>query len=306
MNLGLAHYRIGDGPLARLLGGRAAQFEVDLDGERDDAGDTVFDAWDNGLAPIADLRTKLATLCALIYTEGKPVGDRFTAMGWFAERVCRFLDRHPLVLDVEVWGDNDCPAINLGVVRSLDYEGLLATVAAAVRREHPEVRLWTGGFGPNLLPDAIHKGFAKYAPDAFDVCNYRPLLTTTGDTDVDCETLGMRLDIGRATLNQRCEGQPFAASCFGVPTTAAGRPPRPLGLFYLVPHTHIRAAPEDEALEWYAAYLRLFVAHGFEAVCLLARDEDRADLYGYSGLRDSSGREKSFVRPLADWLHSEL
>lgn len=305
MNIGLAHYRIGDGPLAQLLGGGAAQFEVDLDGEDTDRRDLIADAQAHGLAPIADLRTSLKTLCALIYTEGRPIGDRFTAMGWYAARVCRFLDRHPLVQNVEVWGDNDCPCLNLGVVRSLDYGGLLEVVAERVRREHPEVRLWTGGFGPNCLPDTIHKGLARYAPAAFDVCNYRPLLATTGDPAVDCQVLGMRLDIGRAALDQRCKGQPFAASCFGVPTTAAGRPPRPIGLFYLLPHTFIRAVPEGEALEWYTAYLRLFAAYGFETVCFLAQDGGPG-LYGYSGLRDSSGGEKCFVRPLADWLHTKL
>lgn len=306
MTLGLSHYCVGDGPLARLLGGRAAQFEVDLDAGTPDVRDLVTDALAHGLEPIADLHTSLATLCALIYTEGRPVGNRETAMGWYAERVLRFLDAHPAVRNVEVWGDNDCPVMNLGVVRSIDYGGLLTTVAEAVRREHPEVRLWTGGFGGNLLPDTIQRGLAKYAPQSFDVCNYRPFITTTGDPDVDCQTLGMRLDIGRATLDQRCQWQPLAASCFGVPTTAAGRPPPSMGQFYLLPHTHIRAVPEAEALEWYAAYLRLFAAHGFEVACFLVRDEDRAGLYGYSGLLHCSGEEKCFVRPLADWTHSEL
>ena len=310
MRLGLAHYVPADLPLARLIGATVAQVRAELD-DPPDLTDLCAHCADNGLSLVVDASTHLETLCRCIYSGGKVTGSEKTALAWYTDRVLALLERHPTVRDVEVWGDADIPYIVPGVMPVVNYGGLLSATFAAVKAARPDVRVWTGGFGPNCTPQMLQQGISVHAPHAFDVLNWYPFLSSCGDPEADVDRIGQHLDIARAVLEQRCDDQPFAASAFGVPTTTLGYCPPLRGRFYQAPHTHSRVIPEEDAHLWYQAMLGLFAERGFETVCLLARDfvrppDQRPGVHEYSGLVGVDGREKAFVRPLSDWLHEKL
>jgi len=164
--------------------------------------------------------------------------------------------------------------------------------------------VWTGGFGTMGDPHLLNNCLSLHAKTSFDVCNMHPFLWPQGDVDFDTFRLQVRLAYTRQVLDEACAGQPLRASGFGVPTTAGGRPPAGMGLYYKAPADRARLIPEEEALAWWTRSLRVLAETGFEVVCLLARDwrDDLNRGQNHSGLLRRDGQDKLFLPALLEAL----
>lgn len=257
-------------------------------------------AWLDGARAAYDQR--YGELCAEFEASIGDTRQRCKAtIGWYAQSIMEYLYRHPRVRDIEVWGSAEVARFIHGHGELLDYSSILRRVYETVKEHHPEVRIWTGGFGHNCDCVMLERGLAVHSPEAFDVCNLHPFLMTTGHIDIDRESLSTRLRVARRILDAKCKGQPFAASGVGIPTLPFGPPPAAYGRFWRVGVA--RALPEGEALDWWLMLLGVLREAGFEAACLLARDTypppgEQPRMHHFSGLLHADGTNKAFTEEL--------
>ena len=307
MNLGLSCYQVGDGPLAERIGATRAHLFADVSDGVPDHTEIIADMAAHGCAPVPDLRTCVMTLGRMIAGQGEPLERRDRALRWFSDSIVEYLDAHPTVADVEVWGSAEVAQFKHGRGEMLNYADVLTDVYRRVKEARPDVRVWTGGFGcaHGTIADLtlLENALAEHAPDAFDVCNMHPFIVSGGYPDVDCNTLRVRLQKARRTLDEKCVGQPLAATGFGLPTLDIPPLPAAYGRFIRLP-SGVRAIREEEAMDWYVPLLAVLEECGFETVCLLARDIAPATRFQhYCGLTTATGADKSFTDELATHLH---
>lgn len=305
MNIGLCYYQVGDGPLAERIGATYATMQCDVSEGLPDHDALIADMTAHGCRPIPDMRTSIAKLGEMIAGEGNPVERRDRALRWFSDQIIAYLDEHPEVEDVEVWASAELAQFIHGRGEMLDYASVLTDVYGQVKELRPGVRVWTGGFGCGHGATAdvtlLERALAEFAPRAFDVCNMHPFLLSTGQVDVDCVTVNVRLKQARKTLDTRCAGQPLAATGFGIPTVNLPPVPENYGRFWKP--FGVRAIPETEALDWYRPLLAVLEDVGLETVCLLARDTEPPQRFIHlCGLTRADGSDKAFTAELADWL----
>lgn len=333
MDLGISCYQIGDGPLATALGAQWAHAFADVTEGIPNHTDLIADMVAHGCRPVIDLRTATVKLGEMIANERGPVYDppegntsqydaiysrqvdEFEAsigetrqrckavIRWYADSIGEYLERHPQVKDVEVWGSAEVARFIHGNGELLDYSSILKAVYEVVKERHPEVRVWTGGFGCNCDCSMIERGLSVHCNTQFDVCNMHPFLQSTGFLDVDQESLARRLRHGRKILDDKCARQPFAASGVGVPTVAIGPPPAQYGRFWRV--FSARAIDASSALEWWLMLLGVLRDADFEVACLLARDvSPPARFHHFSGLTNADGTYKPFTEDLINAARS--
>lgn len=311
MDLGLSSYQIGDGPLGLRFGASWAHIFADLTEGIPDHADIIADMDAHGLQPVSDVRTTMAHMASLVVGKGDPVERRDAAIRTYAEDILRYVERHPPVLNIEIWGSAECAQFIHGSGELMDYATILAMVFERVKAERPDVRVWTGGFGCAYGATAdltlLERALSTYCPRQFDVCNMHPFLMSTGYLDVDQETVRRRLAKARQTLDHHCAGQPLAATGFGVPTVRADPPPPAYGRFWR--RFGRRVLAESEATDWWLGILQTLSEGGMSPVCLLARDvtlaEDSENIPGLThicGLTRVDGSDKAFTDELCERL----
>lgn len=297
MNLGISMFEPRHTDLARRLGCAFAHWTVDIsDGIPEDA-ERHAAASDCGLDVITDCRTSVGALRSLATTE--------EGVTEYALRIVEYLNRHPNVRNVELWGGAEVAYIagTKGPVH--DYARIINAVAPVLRKERPEVRIWTGGFGCDFDPVFADACLANRVPaQNYDVVNWHPVVSLSPpQTEVYRQVGAMRLQLARRALKN---DKPFAASLFGIPTVPLARPPGGnYGDYWRVGGA--RALCEQDAVSWYVAMLGLMREEGFTTVCLKAQDHLRPgqqvpDWTQMTGLLHRDGTEKTFVQPLIQRL----
>jgi hypothetical protein len=308
MDLGISGYRPGMGWLAQALNARWAQFSVNvLDAEArewEQVPALVEDADRNGCVPILDACGTMDDLARIVTRHNDPAAwaDAVTV---YIDRTMALLEAEPRIQNLEVWGSADLPVILGGRGPQFDCSTILARVHEEVKAAFPQVRVLSGGYGINADSTFLHWGLAEHAPEGFDVYNMHPF-PRPGETLTN--TLGLyrqRLDAARTCLDDKCAGQPWASTAFGIPTLEGHPPPEyNMGLHWQLPGG-VRAVDYADAADWYVELLSLFEALGFEFVCLLTQDRLRGGLYrswqDACGLLLPDGKPKPFVQALSLW-----
>jgi hypothetical protein len=308
MDLGLSGYHLGLGPLAQSLNARWAQFSVNVlagdEGRADIVATLVDDIDSHGCRPILDARGTLDDF-ARIVTNIEHCAAWQNAVDQYTDAILRILDAEPRIQELEVWGSADLPIIVGGHGPQFDASTVLAEVHAQVKEAFPAVRVLSGGYGINADCMFVQFGLAEHAPEGFDVCNLHPLPLPCETLEVTLGVYAERLDYLRKLVAERCAGQPFASTGFGIPTLATAPPPDlNIGTHWQLPGG-VRGVTYAEAADWYKAMLDCFEAFGFEYVCLIAEDVLRGGKYMHwqaaCGLLKADGRPKSFVDALVQW-----
>jgi hypothetical protein len=300
VDLGLCMSRRGDGALARRLNCRWAHAVCDLTDGVPDMGALLEDMLTHGMRPVLDCRTTIEALGKMLYQSDDAIADRAAAIGWFTGRILELLDRYLHLRDIEIWASAEMARFQHGGGITLDYSTILQDVYATVTQERPDVRVWTGGFGPNCQIDFLQQGIARYAPTGFDVLNMHPFLSSTGTLEVDLQTCAMRLEAARKIVDEQCARQPFASTGFGIPTVASAPPPA-YGRFWRLPDG-VRALTEAQAGAWYTGFLELFEQAGFRCCCLMVRDRpEHRYMCDFAGLLHADGTPKAFLDDLMAW-----
>lgn len=297
MNLGISMFEPAHAPLARRLGCSWAHWTVDLsDGVPLDAARHAA-AEDCGLEVVTDCRTSVSALRSLATTE--------EGVTQYALRIVEYLDRHPQVHNVELWGAAEVAYIAGTKGPMHDYARIINAVTPILREEHPGVRIWTGGFGCDFDPMFADACLAKrVSPENYDVVNWHPVVSLSPpQIDVYRQVGALRLQLARRVLKNE---KPFASSLFGIPTVPMiTSPGGNYGDYWRVGGA--RALCEHDAAGWYAEMLRLMREEGFETVCLKAQDHLRPgqrvpEWTQMAGLLRRDGTEKTFVQPLIERL----
>jgi hypothetical protein len=310
MDLGICKFRPGAGPVAADLGAKWAHWRTNLAAEVPDDTDLIAEAIDHGLTPVVDLYTKAAAL----FTPDTSVETPFVPTHWpppglplYTDRIVRYLEKHPQVQTVEVWGSAELVRLIRGKGRLLDYSRMLQFVYAYVKQLMPDVTLLTGGYETSFETGFVVDGLVASAPHSFDWCNLQPFVSCRPPiAEVAVTTAAQRIEIMRDKLNQLAGAQPFCSTGFGVPTLPIDPPPAAYGRFWRVPGA-ANALPELDALEWYQGFLGLMDNARFQFVCLLLEDFD--DEFGaryiqWCGLLRRDGTAKAFLPALAEWWKS--
>lgn len=302
MDFGLAYYQPDDAPLARLLGATWATTSMFVSEPVGSRSEWFAALTAEGLRPVVDYRTTPSEMSEMLYAaDREPMENRRVALRWYTDGILRHLDANPEVRDAEIWADAEVARFSSQDGPLLAYGFILTETYARLHAERPDVRVWTGGAGACCRPDFIQYGLAPFSPDAFDVCNWHPFVESCGDWRMDAECYHRRLTNARTMVDEGCRGQPFAASAFGIPTLPVEPDPR-YGRDVLLPGG-VRAIHYRNGLQHYAAILSVLKLHGFEVVCILARDQANPDTYhDYGGLCKTDGTLKPFVAPLAERL----
>lgn len=308
MDLGLSGYRLGMGSLAQSLNARWAQFSVNVlteDGPDFEAIAVLLDDIDrNGCVPILDARGTMDDL-ARIVTQHADKGAWQAASDRYTGRIMELLSRYPTIRELEVWGSAELPVIVGGHGPQFDASTIIAEVHSTVKEDFPQVRVLSGGYCVNADCMFVQFGLCEHAPEGFDVCNLHPLPMPCETLEVTLGVYAERLDYLRKLVNEQCQGQPFAASAFGIPTLETA-PPADLniGTHWQLPGG-VRGIAYAEAGAYYRAMLETFEQFGFEYVCLIAQDALAAGKYrnwqDACGLLRADGRPKSFVDALVMW-----
>jgi hypothetical protein len=310
MDLGICKFRHGAGPLAERLGARWAHWRTNLVEEVPDDTDLIAEAIDHGLTPVVDLFTKAQAVVEYaigLDTVMVPADWPPSGLTTYAKRIVQYLDRHPQVTTIEVWGSAELVRLIKGKGKLLDYSRMLQFVYAYVKQCRPDVTLLSGGYETSFETGFVVDGLTMNAPDSFDLCNLQPFLACRPPYVAAAVSMAaQRLDIMRDKLNRLAGAQQFCSTGFGVPSIAIEPPPAAYGRFWRVPGA-ANAMPELEALEWYTGFLELMTNANFRFCCLLLEDYD--DEFGaryiqWCGLLRRDGTEKAFLPALAEWWKS--
>lgn len=308
MDLGISGYRLGMGWLAQALNAKWAQFSVNvLDATArpwEQVPALVADADSAGCAPILDATGTTNDLARIVTKHNDPVAWN-AAVGTYIERTVDVLAANPTIHTLEVWGSADAPVIVGGRGPQFDASTILARVHEEVHAACPGVRILSGGYGVNADCTFLHWGLVERAPEGFDVYNLHPLPRPEETLETTLVVYRERLHMARRALDEKCLGQPWCATAFGVPTLDGVPPPEHnIGTHYRLPGD-VRAIDYADASDWYVELLNFFEAVGFEFVCLVARDVLDRGLYRSwqhaCGLLLPDGRQKSFVQALSLW-----
>ena len=325
MDLGLSCYSIGDGPLAHCIGARYAHAFADVTDGIPDHRALITDMVAHGCSPVIDLRTQTATLGQMIADERQPAYDppetdreaydaRFevqhavwqasigetklrckAVIRWYAQSIMEYLYRHPRVQNVEVWGSAEVAHFIHGRGELLDYSSILRDVYEVVKEHHPEVAIWTGGFGNNCDCSMLERGLAEYAPAHFDVCNLHPLILSGGFLDVDREAIRRRLEHARHILDTRCKGQPLCASAVGVPTINIHGAPARYGRFWRA-EGGARVILAEDGMLWWRMMLDNLREADFQVACIIGRDVWPPTRISHRcGIVNADGTDKAFT-----------
>ena len=304
-------YQPGDGPLAQRIDARWAHTLADLTEAIPDHHALFADADAHGCKPIADVRTTLQALAGMVEGEGNPIERRDAAIGAFVADILRYLDRHETLRTVEVWSGAECAMFVHGRGEMMHYATVLGQVHDAIKRERPDVRVLTGGFGCARGATAdltmLEYALAEYAPEKFDVCNMHPLLSSTGYCEVDVDTLRNRLQKARRALDARCAGQPLCATAFGLPT--ADLPPLPPQYGrYWKRFGGVRIITETQGAQWWLALLEVVRECGLEFCCVMGRDWEPPHVRHQQicGMTRADGSDKAFTGEVVEALQDAL
>lgn len=309
MDLGISGYQIGMGWLAQAINARWVQTSINVLDEETREWDhfpaIVADARQHGCNVILDARGTMNDFARMV-TRGNDPAAWGDVIKVYTDRVIAICEATE-VRSVEVWGSADIPIVMGGRGPQFDCSTILDRVHSDLHDHFGEtgVEVLSGGYGINADVSFLQWGLAEHAPLGFDTYNMHPLPLPCEELFGSLEIYRNRLEHARVILDTKCNGQPWVATAFGIPTAAGSPPPEfNIGLHWQLPGG-VRAIDYADAADWYIAFLELFATLGMKTCCLVAGDVMRGGLYrnwqGACGLLLPNGRPKPFVDTLAQW-----